>query len=54
MKEFRGTRYEVDNSSEVIGRTILILEIFAKRAKTRESKLQVEVARYVAPVSRHA
>lgn len=30
---------------EVIGRTILILEIFAKRVKTRESKLQVEVAR---------
>ena len=30
---------------EVIDRTMLILEIFAKRAKTRESKLQVEVAR---------
>src|SRR5699024_6526376 len=30
---------------EVLDRTMLILEIFAKRAKTRESKLQVEVAR---------
>ncbi len=30
---------------EVIDRTMLILEIFEKRAKTRESKLQVEVAR---------
>jgi len=30
---------------EVIDRTMLILEIFANRAKTRESKLQVEVAR---------
>ncbi|WP_404450968.1 GTPase HflX [Virgibacillus necropolis] len=29
----------------VIDRTVLILEIFAKRAKTRESKLQVEIAR---------
>lgn len=29
----------------VIDRTILILEIFAKRAKTREAKLQVEVAK---------
>lgn len=30
---------------EVIDRTALILSIFAERAKTRESKLQVEVAR---------
>jgi GTPase len=30
---------------EVIDRTMLILEIFANRAKTRESQLQVEVAR---------
>lgn len=30
---------------EIIDRTMLILEIFAKRAKTREAKLQVEVAR---------
>ncbi|MFC4024853.1 GTPase HflX [Oceanobacillus longus] len=30
---------------EVVDRTMLILEIFARRAKTRESKLQVEVAR---------
>lgn len=29
----------------VVDRTMLILEIFAKRAKTRESKLQVEIAR---------
>ena len=29
----------------VIDRTALILDIFAKRAKTREAKLQVEVAR---------
>ncbi|WP_425453888.1 GTPase HflX [Oceanobacillus arenosus] len=29
---------------EVVDRTTLILEIFAKRAKTRESKLQVEIA----------
>ena len=29
----------------VIDRTMLILEIFANRAKTRESQLQVEVAR---------
>lgn len=29
---------------EVIDRTMLILEIFARRAKTRESQLQVEVA----------
>ncbi len=30
---------------KVLDRTSLILEIFAKRAKTREAKLQVEVAR---------
>ena len=30
---------------EVVDRTMLILDIFARRAKTRESKLQVEVAR---------
>ncbi|WP_027629633.1 GTPase HflX [Ruminiclostridium cellobioparum] len=30
---------------EIIDRTMLIIEIFAKRAKTREAKLQVEVAR---------
>lgn len=30
---------------QVVDRTMLILEIFANRAKTRESKLQVEVAR---------
>lgn len=30
---------------EVVDRTMLILEIFATRAKTRESQLQVEVAR---------
>ncbi len=30
---------------EIVDRTMLILEIFAKRAKTREAKLQVEVAR---------
>lgn len=31
---------------EVIDRTMLILEIFAQRATTREGKLQVEIARY--------
>ncbi len=30
---------------EVIDRTMLILEIFASRAKTKESQLQVEIAR---------
>ena len=30
---------------DVVDRTALILEIFASRAKTREAKLQVEVAR---------
>jgi GTP-binding protein HflX len=30
---------------EVVDRTMLILDIFARRAKTRESQLQVEVAR---------
>ncbi len=36
---------------KVIDRTILILDIFAKRAKTREAQLQVEVAqlRYMMP-----
>ncbi|WP_439144824.1 GTPase HflX [Virgibacillus profundi] len=36
---------EAELDLEVVDRTMLILEIFAKRAKTRESKLQVEVAR---------
>ncbi|MFO8068176.1 MAG: GTPase HflX [Bacteroidales bacterium] len=31
--------------SEIIDRTSLILEIFARRAKTKEAKIQVEVAR---------
>ena len=37
----------------VMDRTTLILEIFSARAKTREAKLQVEVARlqYMLPVS---
>ena len=30
---------------EAIDRTMLILDIFARRARTREAKLQVEVAR---------
>ncbi len=30
---------------EIIDKTMLILEILTKRAKTREAKLQVEVAR---------
>ena len=36
---------------KVIDRTILILDIFARRAKTREAQLQVEVAqiRYMMP-----
>ncbi|HBM80680.1 MAG TPA: GTPase HflX [Clostridiaceae bacterium] len=36
---------EKELECRVIDRTYLILEIFAKRAKTREAKLQVEVAR---------
>ncbi|MFC4618729.1 GTPase HflX [Camelliibacillus cellulosilyticus] len=36
---------EVGLGCEVIDRTMLILDIFAERAKTREAKLQVEVAR---------
>ncbi|WP_102272653.1 GTPase HflX [Cytobacillus massiliigabonensis] len=36
---------ESELNCEVIDRTMLILEIFANRAKTRESQLQVEVAR---------
>lgn len=36
---------EKDLDCEVLDRTMLILEIFAKRAKTKESKLQVEIAR---------
>ncbi len=36
---------EEELNREILDRTMLILEIFAKRAKTREAKLQVEVAR---------
>ena len=36
---------EKEFSCRIIDRTALILEIFAKRARTREAKLQVEVAR---------
>ena len=36
---------EEEWETKVLDRTSLILEIFAKRAKTREAKLQVEVAR---------
>lgn len=36
---------ESATGSEVLDRTMLILEIFARRAQTREAKLQVEVAR---------
>lgn len=36
---------EKDLDRKILDRTSLILEIFAKRAKTREAKLQVEVAR---------
>ncbi|WP_232699439.1 GTPase HflX [Brevibacillus daliensis] len=36
---------ESDLACKVIDRTMLILDIFAKRAKTREAQLQVEVAR---------
>ena len=36
---------EKELERKVIDRTYLILEIFSKRAKTREAKLQVEVAR---------
>lgn len=41
--QIRNLEKELD--CEVLDRTMLILEIFAKRAKTREAKLQVEVAR---------
>jgi len=36
---------EAELDTRVIDRTILILDIFAQRAQTREAKLQVEVAR---------
>ncbi|MBO9597415.1 MAG: GTPase HflX [Cohnella sp.] len=36
---------EAELDTRVIDRTILILDIFAERAQTREAKLQVEVAR---------
>lgn len=36
---------EADLDCKVIDRTILILDIFAQRAKTREAQLQVEVAK---------
>ncbi|MFD2444576.1 GTPase HflX [Bacillus sp. CGMCC 1.16607] len=36
---------ESELNCEVVDRTMLILDIFAQRAKTRESQLQVEVAR---------
>lgn len=36
---------EAELACDVIDRTMLILDIFARRAKTRESQLQVEVAR---------
>ena len=36
---------EEEINCNVIDRTALILDIFANRAKTRESKLQVEVAK---------
>ncbi|GJM79421.1 hypothetical protein HMSSN139_19170 [Paenibacillus sp. HMSSN-139] len=36
---------ESDLQCKVIDRTLLILDIFAERAKTREAQLQVEVAR---------
>ena len=41
--QIRNLEEELD--TKVLDRTSLILEIFAKRAKTREAKLQVEVAR---------
>lgn len=42
---------EQELERKIMDRTSLILEIFAKRAKTREAKLQVEVARlqYILP-----
>jgi GTPase len=42
---------EAELDCEVIDRTMLILDIFARRAKTRESQLQVEVAhlKYMLP-----
>ena len=36
---------EVDLDCKVIDRTILILDIFARRAKTKEAQLQVEIAK---------
>lgn len=36
---------EAELKCEIIDRTMLILEIFAQRAKTREAQLQVEIAR---------
>lgn len=41
--QIRNLEKELDR--KILDRTSLILEIFAKRAKTREAKLQVEVAR---------
>ena len=42
---------EMETECSVIDRTILILDIFARRAKTREAMLQVEIAqlRYMMP-----
>ncbi|GGH39220.1 GTPase HflX [Paenibacillus segetis] len=42
---------EADLQCKVIDRTILILDIFARRAKTREAQLQVEIAqlKYMLP-----
>lgn len=42
---------EADLDCKVIDRTVLILDIFAQRAKTREAQLQVEVAqlKYMLP-----
>ncbi|MEG2712383.1 MAG: GTPase HflX, partial [Clostridia bacterium] len=41
--QFRNLEKDLD--SPILDRTALILQIFADRAKTREAKLQVEVAR---------
>ncbi len=45
------TNLEKHMECEVIDRTFLILEIFARRAKTNEAKLQVEIAKlqYILP-----
>lgn len=42
---------EADLECKVIDRTVLILDIFAQRAKTREAQLQVEIAhmKYMLP-----